>query len=166
MPVEPIFLLQFALSLLVIALLAAWYLGPALSTRPLHIAIGVLLIPHAFRHVGLVFMVPGVVSPDLAQGFASSAGFGDLAAALLALTAMVALRLHLPGALLVAWIFSIVGIVDLANALRQAEVIPHFQAAWYIPTFFVPLLLVTHLMIVVRLIRAARGAEAAVPSPS
>ena len=51
------------------------------------------------------------------------------------------------------WLFSIVGIADLANALRQAEAVPHFEAAWYIPTFVVPVLLVTHAMIVYRLCR-------------
>ena len=39
------------------------------------------------------------------------------------------------------------------NALRHADAVPGLGATWYIPTFFVPLLLVTHFMIFVRLIR-------------
>ncbi len=39
---------------------------------------------------------------------------------------------------------NIVGTVDLLNALRQVDVAPGFGAAWYIPTFLVPALFVTH----------------------
>ena len=51
------------------------------------------------------------------------------------------------------WLFNIVGSLDLLNALRHLEVAPMFGAAWYIPTFLVPLLLVTHYMIFLRLLR-------------
>ncbi len=47
----------------------------------------------------------------------------------------------------------VIGTVDLLNALRHLDVAPAFGAAWYIPTFFVPLLLVTHTMIFTRLLR-------------
>jgi uncharacterized integral membrane protein len=62
-------------------------------------------------------------------------------------------------ALPLVWLFSIVGTVDLANALRQAEAVPYLLTTWYIPTFVVPLLLVTHGMIFARLIKGARSAE-------
>jgi hypothetical protein len=39
------------------------------------------------------------------------------------------------------------------NALRHAELVPDLGATWYIPTFFVPLLLVTHAMIFMRLLK-------------
>jgi hypothetical protein len=39
------------------------------------------------------------------------------------------------------------------NALRQAEAVPDLGVAWFIPTFFVPLLLVTHYQIFVRLLQ-------------
>ena len=51
----------------------------------------------------------------------------------------------------------IVGTVDLANALRQAENVPYLLTTWYIPTFFVPLLLVTHALMLVRLFQHAFG---------
>jgi hypothetical protein len=65
---------------------------------------------------------------------------------------LLALRRNWAAAIGLVWIFSIVGSVDLMNALRQAEAIPHFTAAWYIPTFLVPLLIVTHVMIFARLL--------------
>jgi hypothetical protein len=51
------------------------------------------------------------------------------------------------------WLFNIVGTADLLNALRQADAVPHLGTTWYIPTFLVPLLLVTHVMIFARLLR-------------
>ena len=71
----------------------------------------------------------------------------------LALLALIALRTGWARALALVWLFNIVGTVDLLNALRQANVVPDFGAAWYIPTFFVPLLLVTHFMIFARLLK-------------
>ncbi len=50
----------------------------------------------------------------------------------------------------------IVGTVDLLNALRQPEVPQHLQSTWYIPTFWVPVLLVTHALIFVRLLKQGR----------
>ena len=39
--------------------------------------------------------------------------------------------------------------------------IPHFGAAWYIPTFIVPLLLVTHFLIFRQLIKGNRAPASA-----
>jgi hypothetical protein len=148
-----IFLLQFFLSVLVIGLLAKWELTPRLNKLTRHEALFWLTAPHALRHIGLVFLVPGVVYQPLPDAFATQAAYGDLAAGLLALTALIALRSRWAIALPIVWIFNIVGTVDLINALRQAEAVPDLGATWYIPTFFVPLLLVTHYLIFTRLLR-------------
>jgi hypothetical protein len=139
-----IFLLQFTLSTLVFSLLAKWEITPRLNKLSRREALFWLTLPHAFRHIGLVFLVPGLVYQPLPEGFAGPAAYGDLAAGLLAITALLALRSRWTIALPVVWVFNVVGTVDLLNALRQAEAIPNFGAAWFIPTFFVPLLLVTH----------------------
>ncbi len=52
------------------------------------------------------------------------------------------------------WLFNVLGTVDLLRALRHANAVPDMGAAWYIPTFVVPLLLVTHVMIFARLLRS------------
>ncbi|MFT7304424.1 MAG: hypothetical protein ACI8UZ_003280, partial [Akkermansiaceae bacterium] len=51
------------------------------------------------------------------------------------------------------WIFNFVGSIDLVNALRQTEAVPHLGATWFIPTFLVPILLVTHVLIFTCLLR-------------
>jgi hypothetical protein len=150
---QAIFGLQFVLSLLVIGLLARWILAPWLANQPQREALFWLTLPHAFRHMGMVFLVPGVVAEPLPNDFAIPAAYGDLATGLLALLALIVLRAGWVGALVLVWVFNIVGTVDLLNALRHVDVAPSFGAAWYIPTVFVPLLLVTHFMIFHRLLK-------------
>jgi hypothetical protein len=72
-----------------------------------------LLTLHSFRFIGLAFLVPGVVSPDLPSAFAHSAAYGDIIAAILALLSL----LLLPSAagVAVAWIFNLWGTVDILN---------------------------------------------------
>ncbi len=159
MDLRDIFLLQLGLSLIVIALLFAWYLRPWLRDKPYDTALILLIAPHTFRHIGMAFQAPGVVSPSMPANFANSAGYGDLAAGLWALLAIIALRLNWPFKLGFVWLFSFVGIADLANALRHTEAIAHMGAMWFVPTFFVPLLLITHVMVVARLLRGS------VPTP-
>ena len=95
---------------------------------------------------GLAFLVPGVVSPDLPPAFAHSAAYGDIIAAILALLAMISL----PSAsgFVVAWIFSFWGTADLFNAFYQANhaglMAGQLGATYFIPTFIVPILLITH----------------------
>ncbi len=150
-----IFLLQIAMSLFVLALIAAWYVAPWLARLSATTALSILLLPHAFRHIGLSFMVPNLNSGGLPEAFASGAGYGDLVSAVLAIAALLALRWGWAVAVPLVWVFNIVGTVDLANALRQVEVIGHFGATWFIPTFFVPVLLVTHAMIFARLLNVS-----------
>src|SRR6266496_2108583 len=64
-----IFGLQFALNLIVFALIARWYIAPRLSALPLHAALTALLLLHALRTVGMVFVVPAVVDPNLPRDF-------------------------------------------------------------------------------------------------
>jgi hypothetical protein len=101
---------------------------------------------HAFRFIGLAFLVPGVVSPDLPAAFANPAAYGDLATSLLALLSIATLGSRL--GTMIVWVFSIVGTVDLLNAFYQGNrlgMTPGQQgAAYFIPTVLVPLLLVTH----------------------
>jgi hypothetical protein len=127
-------------------MVTARYIWPELRLRQRSDALRPLLILHSFRFIGLAFLVPGVVSPELPPAFAHSAGYGDLIAATLALLALITL----PGAagVLIAWIFSVWGLVDLFNAFYQANstgLMPgQLGATYFIPTLVVPLLLITH----------------------
>ena len=155
MTIQAIFFLQFVSSLLVMGLLARWLLAPKLARLPLKEALFWLSLPHAFRYLGMVFLVPGVVAQPLPDLFAIPAAYGDLLAGFLALIAMVALRRGMKTAIGMVWIFNLVGSIDLINALRHVDVAPNLGSAWYIPTLLVPALLITHFMIYVRLLKPA-----------
>ncbi len=76
-----------------------------------------------------------------------------MTAAILAILAMIALRSGAKGAIALVWVFNIVGTIDLMKALSNPDSVPLLGATWYIPTFWVPLLLVTHFMIFARLLK-------------
>ena len=105
-----------------------------------------LLILHSFRFIGLAFLVPGVVSPDLPPAFAHSAAYGDIIAATLALFSLLSLSGR--AGVAIAWIFNLWGLADLLNAFYQANhaglLAGQLGATFFIPTLIVPLLLITH----------------------
>ena len=151
-----IFGLQFLLSLIVYVLIAKWYVAPWLAAKPINQALMPLIFPHAFRHIGLLFLVPGVVAEPLPPAFADPAAYGDFATGILAILALLALRGGWRIALPLVWLFSIVGAVDLLHAVARGLTVDaqeHMGAAWYIPTFIVPALIVTHVMVFARLLR-------------
>jgi hypothetical protein len=155
MPVQALFGLSVAFSFLTWSVVTVRYVWPALRERSRADALEPLLILHAFRFVGLSFLVPGVVSPDLPPSFAVNAAYGDLIAAVLALLALAALRGKLGTPLV--WIFSLWGSADLFDAFYRANssgLTPgQFGADFFIPTLIVPLLLITHGLIFYVLLR-------------
>jgi hypothetical protein len=140
------FFTSIAFSLIAWGVVAARYIWPNLRIRQRAEALRPLLTLHSFRFIGLAFMVPGVVSPELPSAFAHSAAYGDIIAAILALLALTLLPSASGVAL--AWIFNIWGTADLFNAFYQANhaglMAGQLGAAYFIPTFIVPLLLITH----------------------
>lgn len=152
-----IFVVQFVLSVFIFTLIAKWYVAPWLSEKPVQIAFTILVLPHTIRHVGLTFLTPAVVSEAMPSTFATAAGYGDFASGLLAISVLIALHKNWTSTIPLIWVFSIVGSVDLLNALRQVEAVPHFGAAWYIPTFLVPVLIVSHFMIFARLLKGGQA---------
>lgn len=151
MPVQLIWGVTVAFGFLAWSVVAAQYIWPAISKRERAEALRPILVLHGFRYIGLAVLIPGVVSPALsATGFAHGLAYGDLAAASLALIALAALRTRWSGVLV--WVFNIVGTIDLLNAFYQGDRISlgnapgALGAAYFIPIFGVPLLLITHVL--------------------
>ena len=140
------FFVSIAFSLVAWGIVTARYIWPELRLRSRAEALRPLLILHSFRFIGLAFLVPGVVSPDLPSAFAHSAAYGDIIAAILALFSL----LLLPNAsgVAAAWIFNLWGFADILNAFYQAThaglLAGQLGAAFFLPTLIVPLLLITH----------------------
>ncbi|HEX8894326.1 MAG TPA: hypothetical protein VF783_13430 [Terriglobales bacterium] len=140
------FFVSIAFSLIAWGLVTARYIWPELRLRSRVEALRPLLILHSFRFIGLAFLVPGVVSPDVPAAFAYPVGYGDLIAAVLALLSLLLLTSAVGVA--AAWIFTLWGAADLLNAFYQANhaglLAGQLGATYFIPTVIVPLLLITH----------------------
>jgi len=134
--------------------LAAWgavawqYIWPALRELPAPENLKPILLLHAFRFLGLAFVVLGVVSPELPVTFAQSLAYGDLITAILALLALATLETRAGTA--VTWVFNTFGTADLLFAFYQGSRISLpdrlglLGAAYFILAAYVPLLLITH----------------------
>src|SRR6202023_3013456 len=66
------FFVSIAFSLIAWGIVTSRYIWPELRLRQRAEALRPLLILHSFRFIGLAFLVPGVVSPDLPPAFAHS----------------------------------------------------------------------------------------------
>jgi hypothetical protein len=113
---------------------------------------------HSFRFFGLVFILPGVVSPNLPASFATFAAYGDFATGLLAMLALLTSRVR-PAFWLFVVAFNLVGtadiILDYTHAI-QADLparAGELGAAYAIPIIYVPLLMITHVAAFYLLVR-------------
>ncbi|HKX08721.1 MAG TPA: hypothetical protein VJN67_11030 [Stellaceae bacterium] len=127
------------------------YLWPKLRSMDSIEAHRVIATLHSFRFFGLVFLVPGVIGPNLPAGFATFAAYGDFATGVLAMLALITVRLRsVFWPLVVA--FNVVGAVDIivdyyhGTELGLAAVAGELGATYVIPIIYVPLLMITHVV--------------------
>jgi hypothetical protein len=158
----PILNIPFGLSVLgaffAATVMVCTYVWPALRAMPRYDALRLLAAFSAFRFEGMNFMVPGFVSPELSSSFASQVAWGDFIAAILALLSMAALSWRWAIAIPIVWIFNVWGALDLLNAyylgVTQMRDPGLLAAGIYVPTLYVPLLLVSHTLIFLLLARS------------
>ena len=140
-------------------IVSALYLWPHLRGQKRTEAMRPLLLLHSFRFVGLAFLVPGVVSPDLPADWAAPAAYGDIVAAILALLALAGLKSRL--GIVLVWLFNVWGTADLLYAFYQGNQVGlepgQLGAGYFIVTVLVPLLLVTHGLVFWLLLRGDTG---------
>jgi hypothetical protein len=117
---------------------------------------------HSFRFFGLVFIVPGVVGPDLPARFAEFAAYGDLATGLLAILALLTIRIR-PLFWLLVVAFNLVGAADIlldyihATQVGLAALAGELGATYVIPILYVPVLVITHFVAFYLLVRRQPG---------
>src|ERR1700726_3002037 len=113
---------------------------------------------HSFRFFGLVFILPGVVGPDLPAGFATFAAYWDLATGVLAMLALLTVRIR-PLFWLFVVAFNLVGVVDLildyyhAIQVGLPALAGQLGATYAIPIMYVPVLMITHVIAFYLLLR-------------
>jgi len=163
MPLRAMFGISVILSFISWGIIAKRYIWPALRRVPRTEALRPLLLLHTFRFVGLAFLIPGVVSPDLPIAFARPAAYGDLTTSIFALLAIATLGSSL--GIILVWAFNILGSADLLYAFYEGNRValdsaPGLQgAAYFIPTVLVPLLLTTHVLVFLLLLLKHDGRD-------
>jgi hypothetical protein len=159
------YFISYAVAFAAFGLIAKWYLWPAVRHRDPKVALTPLLLYACLRVNGLMFLMPGLVSPQLPRAFALPTAYGDLAAALLALAALVCLRNGLAIAIPMVWLFNIVGLLDLVYAnvsTFRDQVDPGFLGvSYYLAALNVPAMVVVHVVIFAYLLRRGDAARAA-----
>jgi hypothetical protein len=155
---ETIFNMQLILGYVAWLLCFRAYLLPKLKSMDqveAHRAIATL---HSFRFFGLVFILPGVVGPKLPAGFAAFAAYWDFATGVLAILALLTVRIR-PLFWLFVVAFNLVGTVDLildyyhAVQVGLPALAGQFGAMYAIPIIYVPLLMITHVVAFYLLVR-------------
>jgi hypothetical protein len=147
-PFAILFGISVVFGLAVWSAVARHYLWPALKDRPNPENLKPTLLLHAFRFLGLSFLVPGVVSSELPAPFAHSVAYGDFITAALALLALAALGTSAGKA--ATWVLNLFGIADLFFGFYQGAVtslpdkLGSLGADYFILFAYVPLLFVTH----------------------
>jgi len=167
MSTETLFRIHLVLGYVAWLLLFFAYIWPRLKgieQVEAHRAIATL---HSFRFFGLVFLLPGVVGPNLPASFTTFAAYGDFATGLLALLALATVRIR-PLFWLLVIAFNVVGAVDILTDYYHATQVGlpamagELGSTYAIPIIYVPILMITHVTAFYLLLRLQFGAARAV----
>lgn len=144
-----VFQLHLVLSYVPWLLCFGAYVWPRLKSMDRVEAQRAIATLHSFRFFGLVFIVPGVVGPNLPAGFATFAAYGDFTTGLLAILALLTVRTR-PLFWLFVIAFNVVGagdiIIDYYHGVQLGlpALAGQLAAAYAIPIIYVPILMITH----------------------
>jgi hypothetical protein len=146
-----VFQIQLVLSYVPSLLCFGAYVWPRLKSMGRVEAQRAIATLHSFRFFGLVFIIPGVVGPNLPTGFAAFAAYGDFATGVLAMLALLTVRIRsLFWPFVIA--FNLVGTVDIVIdyyhgiQVGLATMAGELGAAYAIPMLYVPVLMITHVV--------------------
>ncbi len=146
---ETVFQLHLVLGYVAWLLCFGVYVLPRLQAMDRVAAHRAIATLHSFRFFGLVFILPGVVGPELPGNFAAFAAYWDLATGVLAMLALLTVRIR-PLFWLFVVAFNLVGTIDLivdyyrATRVNLPALAGQLGAAYAIPVIYVPALMITH----------------------
>jgi hypothetical protein len=145
---ETLFQIHLVLGYIAWLLVFGVYVLPRLQAMDRVEAHRLIATLHSFRFFGLVFILPGVVG-NLPSGFATFAAHWDLATGVLAMLALLTVRIR-PLFWLFVVAFNVVGTTDLlldyyhATRVHLPQIAGQLGAAYVIPVIYVPALMITH----------------------
>src|SRR5215813_128087 len=158
MSAETLFRIHLVLGYVAWLLCFGAYVWPKLKSMDLVAAQRAIAALHSFRFFGLVFLLPGVVGPNLPADFATFAAYGDFATGVLAMLALLTVRIR-PLFWLFVVAFNLVGAADILVDYYNATVagLPalagELGATYAIPILYVPVLMITHVIALYWLVR-------------
>ncbi|GLS18897.1 hypothetical protein GCM10007874_19140 [Labrys miyagiensis] len=159
MSAETLFQIHLVLGYVAWLLCFGAYILPRLKVMDPFDAQRAIATLHSFRFFGLVFILPGVIGPNLPASFTVFAAYGDLATGVLAMLALITVRMR-PLFWLFVIAFNVVGMADLVlDYVHAVEVdLParagELGATYAIPILYVPLLMITHVVAFYLLLRS------------
>jgi hypothetical protein len=142
------------------------YIWPRLRTMDRIEAQRAIATLHSFRFFGLVFIIPGVVGANLPAEFATFAAYGDFATGILAILALLTVRIRALFWPLVA-AFNLAGAADIiidyyhGSMTGLPALAGELGATYAIPIIYVPVLMITHVAAFYLLLRPRPEAERA-----
>jgi hypothetical protein len=153
-------------TLTVLVLLACWKITP-IRVWALNVDLRWLVLFHVTRLFAGAYFLLLCQRGQLPCGFARTAGWGDIVVAVLAVAVVGAMRTEFAKRLLLTW--NTLGLIDIIcvvfSALRFG--LKNWQSMHalrelplsLLPTFLVPLIIASHVLIFVRLARAGIGSQ-------
>jgi hypothetical protein len=162
---ETIFRIHLVLGYVACLLWFRTYILPKLKSMDRFEAHRVIATVHSFRFFGLVFILPGVIGPGLPASFATFAAYGDFATGVLALLALLTVRMR-PLFWFFVVAFNLVGAADIlvdyyhANQVGLPAVAGQLGATYVIPVIYVPVLMIMHVVAFYWLLRPQLNATA------
>jgi hypothetical protein len=154
---ETIFNLQLILGYVAWLLCFGAYVMPRLKSMELVASQRAIATLHSFRFFGLVFILPGIAG-SLPTGFAAFAAYWDLATGLLAMLALLTIKIR-PLFWLFVIAFNLIGMTDLildyyhAIQVGLPALAGHLGVTYVIPIIYVPVLMITHVVAFYLLLR-------------
>ena len=155
---ETLFRIHLVLGYVAWLLCFSAYIWPRLKAMDEIEAQRAIATLHSFRFFGLVFILPGVVG-NLPEGFATFAAYGDFTTGLLAILALLTVRIR-PVFWMFVVAFNLVGLADLiidyynATQLGLPALAGELSSTYMIPIIYVPLLMITHVAAFYLLVRS------------
>jgi len=161
-----VFWIHLVLGYLAWLLFFSAYVWPRIKTMEWVESQRAIATLHSFRFFGLVFILPGVIGPNLPGSFAEFAAYGDFATGILAILALLTVRIR-PLFSLFVIAFNVVGAADIiidyfhGNQVGLPAVAGQLGATYAIPIIYVPALMITHIVAFYLLVRPqAKAARA------
>jgi hypothetical protein len=152
---------QMLIDYIALGLISVIYVYPRLVRAPLLDALTAIAFVHAFRFLGASYLNPALSGLDPGSSWALGAGFGDLTVSVLAVAAIVSMRVKAPWCMPLVWVLNIVGFADTVAA-QSTGMFLHLWTSltgvgWLISITVVPGLLIAHVLMTILLFRKRGG---------